>query len=518
MKHFHFIRLLFILSILFLTFCIYLIISENKTIKLNAELLGIKIYKTQFSEFDEYWPVDMDLFINTLRRKADTNKTIIISMVDKSFVNMAINLFETSLKKQNITNYIFLCAHAKASEKLLSRSINAISVWHDEQGEIASSYGSQYFIKKNIYKTVAATIGLKLGYTIVVMDTDIVLLKNPYPHFICNDCDMIFSTEGNTDTLNAGFYVGFPTQNTILIHEYVVEMVIKSNFQINEQDVFNRLLKRSIIVKVKSLDHRMFQNGRSYFELGKRMFAGLNPCLTCVSVHNNYILSYNHKVYRFKEHLLWMPDEGQYYSSIERKYIMYQNTFYIGETETMIAEEKALKNAFMLGYILNRTVIMPKFFCYLCEKEVVNDIRTMPMCAANIHFDINTMAISLKDKYRENMFLSHPKVPIIVKSSISETVLFKTKFYSEEIHQQSININDIDTYFMLQDEDIYFNIEDIVNHLTSLQNYSVIRFHSLYGNLLSENLFNDFDRQYLTGIKSLHYPNYRIVHFLNSIP
>ena len=396
MKYFHFIRLLCFVSVFFITFCIYQIISENKVIKLNAELLGMKTYRTKFPQFDEYWPVDMELFINTLRKKADTNRTIIISMVDKSFVDMAINLYETSFKKKNITNYIFLCAHVKATNKLLSRSIDAISVWYDEQGEIPSSYGSLNFTKKNIYKTVATTIGLKLGYTIIVMDTDIVLLKNPYPYLICNDCDMIFSTEGNTNILNAGFYVGFPTRNTILIHEYVVQMVIESKFQKNEQSVFNRLLKRSITVKVKSLDHRLFQNGRFFFELGKRMFAGFNPCLTCVSIHNNYVLSYNHKVYRFKEHLLWMPDAEQYYSSKDRKYIMYQNAYYIGEKKTMIAEEKALKNAFLLGYILNRTVILPKFFCYLCEQEVVNNKKTMPMCAANIHFNINSMDITLK--------------------------------------------------------------------------------------------------------------------------
>ena len=97
----------------------------------------------------------------------------------------------------------------------------------------------------------------------------------------------------------------------------------------------------------------------------------------------------------------------------------------------MLAEEKALKNAFILGYILNRTVILPKFFCYLCEQEVVNAKRTVPMCAANIHFNMNIMDKHFKDKYRENMFLSHPKVPIIVKSSISGIVLFEQNFTSK---------------------------------------------------------------------------------------
>ena len=520
MKCWHLFKKLNFLSVLLITYCIYKIISDKQIIKLNVELLGMEIDRMELSQFKEYWPVNVDLFSSTLKEKADANGTIIISMVDGSFIDMAINLFETSFKRHNITNYIFLCAHRKATKKLISSSINAISVWNNEKGELPSFYGSVFFSKKTIYKTVAATLGLKMGFIIVVMDTDIVLLKNPYPYLVCNNCDMIFSTEGNTDTLNTGFYVAFPTRNTILIHEYVIKMVTESNFGNNEQDIFNRLLKRSIKVKVKNLNHRLFQNGRSFFELGKRMFAGINPCFACVLVHNNYVLSYNHKVYRFKEHLLWMSDDKQYYSSPNRKYLMYKNQYYLGEKKTMIAEEKALKNAFLLGYILNRTVILPKFFCYLCRQEVVTAKRNIPMCAANIHFNINIMDKYLTDKYRENMFLSHPKVPIIVKSSISGTVLFETNFYIEKkVFNQSddFSFKDVEKYFTLRDEVSVFTIEDIIEHLKPLRQYSVIRFHSLYGNLVTQDVFDAFDREKLTGIKSLHLPNYRIVHFLNNI-
>ena len=517
MKHFHFIRIFYFGLVLFFSSYIYKTISDNKVVMLNAELLGIIKKQIHLSKFMEFWPVDMDLFISSLKEKADINRTVIISIVDDSFIDMAINLYETSFLKHNITNYIFLCAHIKATKKLLSRSIDAISVWNDRQGELLSVYGTLDFSKKNLYKTVAATIGLKMGYKIIVMDTDIVLLKNPNSYLACNDCDMIFTVEENSEILNAGFYVGFPTRNTILIHEYVIEIVTESNFKNNEQFIFNSLFKKTFTSKIKLLDQKLFQNGRSYFELGKRMFAGVNPCFTCVSVHNNYILSYNHKVYRFKEHLLWMPDAGKYYSSTERKYIMYENKYYIGEKETMIAEMKALKNAFLLGYILNRTVILPKFFCYLCKEEVVTNKETIPMCAANIHFNINTMDKYLKDKYRENMFLLHPKVPDIVKSFISRTVLFETKFYIEKLNKQSRKFEDIEQYFSLRNDDVSFTIADIVNYLRPLQNYSVIKFHSLYGNLLSTDLFNVFDQEKLFGVKSLHFPNYKIIHFLNTI-
>ena len=248
----------------FLNFLNFILLNRDKVIKFNAELLGLKVHRKQFFEFKELFPVDMDLFSNTLRKKADANGTILISMVDESFIEMAINLFETSIKKHNITNYIFLSVNTKATQILLPKSIDAITVWNNNQGEIPSLYGSVSFSKKNLYKTAAATIGLKMGYKIVVMDTDIILFKNLYPYLVCNHCDLIFSTEGYTDILNAGFYVAFPTRNSILTHEYVLEMVTESNFVKNEQDVFNRLIKRALHVKIKKLNPMLFQNGRTW--------------------------------------------------------------------------------------------------------------------------------------------------------------------------------------------------------------------------------------------------------------
>ena len=84
-----------------------------------------------------------------------------------------------------------------------------------------------------------------------------------------------------------------------------------------------------------------------YFEVGKRMFANVNPCQECVLVHNNYIKSHSHKVYRFREHLMWVYDDSnEYYSNKEVKYIKYKNLYFFGEKEKMIAEDKGLRNAF----------------------------------------------------------------------------------------------------------------------------------------------------------------------------
>ena len=163
------------------------------------------------------------------------------------------------------------------------------------------------------------------------------------------------------------------------------------------------------------------------------MFANVNPCQECVLVHNNYIKSHSHKVYHFREHLMWVYDDSnEYYSNKEVKYIKYKNLYYFGEKETMIAEDEGLRNAFLLGYLLNRTVILPKIFCYLCASAVCKTDYSTQLCSANIHFNINRLDTFFKNKYREHMFLYHPKVPSSVKSSISKQIIFKTEFYTHQ--------------------------------------------------------------------------------------
>ena len=50
-----------------------------------------------------------------------------------------------------------------------------------------------------------------------------------------------------------------------------------------------------------------------------------NPCRECVIVHNNWMVGGDAKVYRFKEHGQWLVDKDGYYSSHDRKYLVYDN-------------------------------------------------------------------------------------------------------------------------------------------------------------------------------------------------
>ena len=53
--------------------------------------------------------------------------------------------------------------------------------------------------------------------------------------------------------------------------------------------------------------------GVDYFEKGNRVFPSKEHCTDCMVVHNNWIVSREAKIYRFKEHFMWMYDKDSYY-------------------------------------------------------------------------------------------------------------------------------------------------------------------------------------------------------------
>jgi hypothetical protein len=76
--------------------------------------------------------------------------------------------------------------------------------------------------------------------------------------------------------------------------------------------------ERRDLLKVATLDKNRYACGLQYFENGQRWLPISTPeCLddamsNCTLVlHNNWIVSYEAKVYRFKEHMMWTCDKGK---------------------------------------------------------------------------------------------------------------------------------------------------------------------------------------------------------------
>ena len=218
-------------------------------------------------------------------------------------------------------------------------------------------------------------------------------------------------------------------------------------------------------LKLKELNTGLYVHGKTYFEKGSHYFANMKlKAEKTMVIHNNWIVTKSAKIYRFKENLMWMNDGGGYYSDAQRKYLMYDNPIMspVSKTQRKL-EIRALVNAFAIGEILNRTVILPSF---TCGKD------TSLGCPLNSLFSVQTFDHAVGGRYREHVFLKHPKVPQTVKSSVSPMYYINYNLRNQK------HIDRSNTMFLCKKESI--TDRDIMTWFEAENDYSVLRFHALY--------------------------------------
>ena len=116
------------------------------------------------------------------------------------------------------------------------------------------------------------------------------------------------------------------------------------------------------------------------------------------------------------------------------------------------------------------------------------------------------------------MFLHHPKVPSSVKSFISKQIIFKTEFYTHQnLSKYILNFGNDVSSLVLTKRKKFFNTTDVIRELEPFSKYSVLNFHSLYGNIIDYTQMDDFNTKISKGLESLHGSNYKVVKFLNTI-
>ena len=103
-----------------------------------------------------------------------------------------------------------------------------------------------------------------------------------------------------------------------------------------------------------------------------------------------------------------------YYSDPSRKYLVVELPPTLTDKK---GQKEVLLSSFELAYVLNRTLILPAFNCPNTVTKHCNYQTRFPRTP--FYLDI------IEGKYREHMFLQHPKVPNAVKFSQSQKVNFK---------------------------------------------------------------------------------------------
>ena len=435
-------------------------------------------------------------FYKQLKSKADSKNVIMLAFVDFAFIEMAINLYEYSLKKLNIKNYIFVCSDQDAYKALQRRGINAFLYPHIIDSNIPAVFGSDEFKLKVRIKHKVLTAAVMLGFKTLLTDVDVVFFTNPIPRLANRHNDLViqddmqaisFKTGPNVtpwNVLNSGFLMVSPTYAGVDMLQRILTLVM--TLRIHHQPALNWVVRE--MLSTDSLDMirlniQEFPCGKEYFENKQRMFFGDQHSQNNkpVVVHNNHYYTKLGKIHRFKEAGLWSVDKNKYYSNKSAKYLMYQNPtdFGLSNRVTLRKEKDALITALTIGKLLKRIVIFPKFHCHGCENNACK--RATNHCSFNAHFHVQTFDEHFDGMYRENVFLNHPKVPEAIKTSISPKIRILNKGLMR-------NMSSSDIAFSTGDSD---NIS--ATHIKSwldgspLRDFSVLNFDSLYLNITYNN-------------------------------
>lgn len=362
----------------------------------------------------DHTPEDLPFtYSEALRLRASPSGNILLALADMGAFEMAVNFFETSLKKLNITSYLFLSPHAKTCDLLRIEGIACFVYGSDPASDKRSDFMSKDFVRKMNIRTRMILEALKLGYNVLHTDVDVFFYRDPFGDLPCQDgsCDAAILLDGILH--NAGFLYIHATPGSIALYEDM-QKTAETTRRDDQTALNDALLRLRNIVNFISLPIKKYACGKNFYELRRNSGDGLPADFTkdVIVAHNNWIVGIDAKVYRFKETQQWYYDGNAYYSSKTRKYLIYENTspkaVTIQKAEVGWEEEKtALQNALMIGFLLNRTVILPQFHW---------GVR---LCSFLCWIKFKDFEEVFADRYREHLFLSHPKVPDSTSNSLS---------------------------------------------------------------------------------------------------
>ena len=235
-------------------------------------------------------------------------------------------------------------------------------------------------------------------------------------------------------------------------------------------------------LNIANLNQDKFVNGKDYQY--KYFYSDLQ-LNTWIVFHNNWLFSFIAKRYKFKEYKMWLVDTDKYYSNTKEKYMTYSNPIDFGITKTIYEEEKALKNAFFLALLMDRILILPKFHCYtpLKDRSTNTKLGTFKTKRCNYIGNYNIKSLEQRMEYRENVFLESTLVPIAVKISQTSSILidnYTSEFshYKNTFSSAAIRVSTKGTTFGQVD------IDNLLKKLEKYSKFSVLTFHSLYGDLM----------------------------------
>lgn len=281
---------------------------------------------------------------------------------------------------------------------------------------------SSLFKKKMQSKLALIKTVLSYGFNLLYMDSDVILLKDPFPYLqSITGYDLIAQKD---ETVCTGFMYIRSTNQSIALLSKAFEIVKQPDMR-DQIAVITALNEMSIPYYL--LPARFFPSGGDFFNRYQYYWDKTGNCdLHALIVDNDYYIFHNNyvrgrfgKELRFKEMKLYTLNvDGEYsamrkYLTVERinTSIRRENALHIGQIRQEILSLSHIANA------LNRTLVLPPLPCPNRKWQYCN------LCSFDEYDCFRREIDSFVNPVKESLFFTNKYVPdSIVKENLRNPI------------------------------------------------------------------------------------------------
>ena len=239
------------------------------------------------------------------------NNTIFLMLVDSGYFNQFLNAYYIGNLKQ-YDNLFVVCLDIESCNMLSKMNIHSVFLRNQTAStEQFTVQGSPLFAKKMQNKLDIIYTALLNGYNVFYMDSDIALLKNPFPYFYrLKSYDMLVQRD---ITICSGFMFIYSRKSTIDLFK------IDIGNNKGDQAALIRAYNQKKNVNLNFLPTDTFSSGRVFWSSHSFYWNPIDS--KQVMIHNNFVRYREIKDYRFKEMHLYVLDVNKEYSDPNGRYL-----------------------------------------------------------------------------------------------------------------------------------------------------------------------------------------------------
>ena len=210
-------------------------------------------------------------FQSTLMTHAE-NDIIMVCVVDTYNLYFALNVYESSIRKLNTLNYLFITTTSKISLEMKKRKLNYFALFNDDEKPPLDLQSKQYDRQMVTYKRKVVSEALKVQLRPLVFDPTIYLFRNPLEdllNIVNENKHDIIAYPGKLLT----FALFLPTNNCAEMYRYIdnYNQLVPND---TDDDVVNTYLlwmlkRKEQPLRIHTLDMMRYVSAEKYFILGQ---------------------------------------------------------------------------------------------------------------------------------------------------------------------------------------------------------------------------------------------------------